>query len=81
MSHDRELCRRFGLFLRYIRGQRHLTGQQLAEQLMLSQQQISRYERGITVPTICMVNKMLHTLEVPWPIFIREVIEKDNLTP
>ena len=81
MSNDRELCRRFGLFLRYIRGQRHLSGQQLAELMALSQQQISRHERGITIPTICTVNKMLRILGVSWALFIREVIEKDNLTP
>lgn len=54
-----------GYELYLLRKKRSLSGKELAEQLNISQQQVSRYERGICNITIDMLILMLRVLDMP----------------
>jgi len=54
-----------GLFLRKKRIEQGLTGKNLGELLNISQQQISRYERGINSFTIVILIKYCTALDIP----------------
>ncbi|MGX4743954.1 helix-turn-helix domain-containing protein [Providencia sp. wls1943] len=63
-----------GLFIRQKRIELGLNGSDLGRLLNVSQQQISRYERGITSLTLHQLEQFLRALAVSWESFIREVI-------
>ncbi|QPE18043.1 helix-turn-helix transcriptional regulator [Providencia rettgeri] len=71
---DALLRRDVGLFLRQARIDKSLTGFQLAKILKISQQQISRYERGETGINIETLNIFLNVLEKNWLEFFFKVL-------
>ncbi|UNH39013.1 helix-turn-helix domain-containing protein [Moellerella wisconsensis] len=54
---------RVGAFLRIARKEKKMTGKQLALLMNISQQQISRYEIGITSITLDQLEKLLIVLD------------------
>ncbi|MEQ5680936.1 helix-turn-helix domain-containing protein [Providencia rettgeri] len=66
--------RQVGVFLRGRRVALGLTGQQLGQILHLSQQQISRYERGITSMTLHQLQVFMRVLAFSWWDFFNGVI-------
>ncbi|MGG4608393.1 helix-turn-helix domain-containing protein [Providencia sp. Me31A] len=68
-----------GQYLRRIRKEQNLTGEDLAKKLNISQQQVSRYETGKTKLTFEMMDKMLIIFNKSWRDFFNHVIDKyDN---
>lgn len=65
-----------GLFLKRSRISKSLTGFELAKKLNISQQQISRYERGQTSINIETLDLILKTLDKEWSEFLFVVIDK-----
>lgn len=63
-----------GLFLRKSRINKSLTGLELGKLLNVSQQQISRYERGETGISIELLDLMLKALDKNWVGFFFSVI-------
>lgn len=63
-----------GLFLRGARIDKSLTGYQLAKILAISQQQVSRYERGETGINVEILNVILQVLEKNWFEFFFKVL-------
>lgn len=63
-----------GLFLKKSRINKSLTGFELGQLLNVSQQQISRYERGETSISIELLDIMLKTLDKNWADFFFAVI-------
>ncbi|HGN1706462.1 TPA: helix-turn-helix domain-containing protein [Providencia rettgeri] len=63
-----------GMFIRNKRLEQSLTGQQLGNALRVSQQQISRYELGVTALNLHQLDQILRILSSNWECFIREVI-------
>ncbi|KLN96361.1 helix-turn-helix domain-containing protein, partial [Moellerella wisconsensis] len=57
---------RVGAFLRIARKEKKMTGKQLALLMNISQQQISRYEIGITSITLDQLEKLLIVLDKKW---------------
>ena len=55
--------------LKEIRGARRLTLQQLADELGVSKQAVSKYEHGLSIPQAETLVKMTEILEVPLPYF------------
>ncbi|WP_272539670.1 helix-turn-helix domain-containing protein [Providencia sp. PROV197] len=51
------------------RKENDLTGKELARLINVSQQQISRYELGVTPLTLAQLNKLLRTLNKSWAEF------------
>ncbi|EKT58848.1 fimbrial operon regulator [Providencia rettgeri Dmel1] len=47
-----------------------ITGKDLGAMLNVSQQQISRYENGVTNITVGMLNEILNILDVSWEEFL-----------
>ncbi|MEX9940288.1 helix-turn-helix domain-containing protein [Providencia rettgeri] len=68
------LRRDVGLFLRQARIDKSLTGYQLAKILKISQQQVSRYERGETGINVEVLNTLLGVLERNWLEFFFKVL-------
>nr|WP_282561712.1 helix-turn-helix transcriptional regulator [Providencia rettgeri] len=66
--------RQVGVFLRGRRVALNLSGQQLGQILNLSQQQISRYERGTTSMTLYQLQVFMQALEFSWWDFFNGVI-------
>ncbi len=58
-----------GRFLQKSRKENDLTGKELARLINVSQQQISRYELGVTPLTLAQLNKLLRTLNKSWAEF------------
>lgn len=69
-----QLNRKVGMFLRLRRESLGLTGEQLGKMMYLSQQQISRYERGVNALTLHQLNIMLELVGSSWDEFFHEVI-------
>lgn len=65
-----------GGFLREARIRKSLTGFQLGKMLHISQQQISRYERGETSINIETLNTLLNILGQSWLDFFSKVMSK-----
>lgn len=63
-----------GEFIKHARKDKSLTGSQLGSLLNVSQQQISRYERGKTSLTIDSLSVILTILEKDWSDLFQEVI-------
>ncbi|HHR6019951.1 TPA: helix-turn-helix domain-containing protein [Providencia alcalifaciens] len=75
---EKEIRRRFGCYLRYAREQKRLTGSELGRRLNVSQQQISRYERGITTVNLLMMSKIVHVLDLRWDELIHQIIHAES---
>lgn len=63
-----------GGFIRQKRVELGLNGSDLGRLLNISQQQVSRYERGMTALTLYQLERFLRVLAVSWESFIWEVI-------
>ena len=68
-----------GAFLRRARKEKNITGIQLAKLMNMSQQQISRYETGITSITLDKLELFLITLDKRW-IDVFKFLEKSFVT-
>ncbi len=77
MKNEQEMLRRFGLYIRYAREQKRLSGSELARRLNVSQQQVSRYENGESTVNLLMMNKIVHALGLSWDELIRQVIHTE----
>jgi len=64
--------------LKKLRKNLGMTEAELAEKLKISQQQVSRYENGKTSLTLERISSYLSILDVNWPEFITEVLDKSN---
>lgn len=73
-----EIRCRFGAYLRYVREQKRLSGSELAKRLNVSQQQVSRYENGVTTVNLLMMSKMVHALDLRWDELIHQVIHAES---
>lgn len=75
MTKNKELLRKdIGRFLKEARKNKSLTGHQLGSLLLISQQQISRYERGETGINIETLDVMLDILGKSWLDLIYSVM-------
>ncbi|WP_350025033.1 helix-turn-helix domain-containing protein [Providencia rettgeri] len=63
-----------GKFIRNKRVNRGFSGKALGVQLKISQQHVSRYERGVTSINLHQLNQILSILSVSWECFIQDVI-------
>ncbi|WP_272691104.1 helix-turn-helix domain-containing protein [Providencia sp. PROV116] len=59
-----------GCFIKNKRKKMDITGKDLGIMLNVSQQQISRYENGITKITVTLLNDILIILETSWDEFL-----------
>lgn len=62
--------KKIGCFIRNKRKRMDITGKDLGVMLNVSQQQVSRYENGITNITVTMLNDILEILGVSWEEFL-----------
>ncbi|WP_273826806.1 MULTISPECIES: helix-turn-helix domain-containing protein [Providencia] len=62
--------KKIGCFIRNKRKRMDITGKDLGVMLNVSQQQVSRYENGITNITVTMLNDILEILDVSWEEFL-----------
>ncbi|HHR6131130.1 TPA: helix-turn-helix domain-containing protein [Providencia alcalifaciens] len=74
MKNKYRLREEVGLFIREARLNCSLTGEELGRMLHISQQQISRYERGITSINIETLDTILKELGKDWSEFFFKVI-------
>lgn len=77
MVKNNVISSRIGLFLRSARKEKKLTGKKLAKLMNVSQQQISRYETGITSITLDQLNELLIILDKSWFDAV-SYIEREN---
>ncbi|WP_272518383.1 MULTISPECIES: helix-turn-helix domain-containing protein [unclassified Providencia] len=57
---------RVGCFLRKARKDKNLSGKEIAKLINVSQQQVSRYETGITSLTLDQLDQYLFVLDKKW---------------
>ncbi|MDV5227664.1 helix-turn-helix domain-containing protein [Providencia manganoxydans] len=76
-SDSQSLRKDIGIFIRESRISKSLTGTQLGNLLDVSQQQISRYENGITSINIETLDTILQILDIEWSEFYRKVLMVD----
>lgn len=62
--------KKIGCFIKSKRKRMDITGKDLGVMLNISQQQVSRYENGITKITVTMLNDILNILDVSWEEFV-----------
>lgn len=62
--------KKIGHFIKSKRKRMDITGKDLGVMLNISQQQVSRYESGITKVTVTMLNDILNILDVSWAEFV-----------
>jgi len=74
MKIKNSLRKDIGLFLRESRKKKSLSANQLGSLVHLSQQQVSRYELGITTISIEMLNVFLIALDKNWSDFFFSVM-------
>ena len=55
---------KFGQFVRSMRKERQMTQQQLAERLHLKDKAVSKWERGLSLPDISMLEQLARELDV-----------------
>ena len=54
----------FGLYIRYLRSTRHLTQQALAKLVHVTDKAVSKWERGLSLPDVCLFPKLAEVLSV-----------------
>ncbi|WP_272682019.1 helix-turn-helix domain-containing protein [Providencia sp. PROV129] len=74
MKIENTLREDIGFFIRSSRQEKSLSASQLGDLIKISQQQISRYERGINTINIEMLNKILIALDKSWSDFFFNVM-------
>lgn len=74
MAKNKNIREDIGTYLRDARISKSLTGFQLGKLIQISQQQISRYERGETNISFDTLDKMLTVLDKNWSDFFYSVI-------
>lgn len=67
--------RTVGAFIRQKRIEQGLSGAELGRLLNISQQQVSRYECGVTSVSFYQLECILQALSASWGSFTREVVE------
>ncbi|EMX6285266.1 helix-turn-helix transcriptional regulator [Providencia rettgeri] len=65
-----------GKQIRWLRKNRNLSGKELGFRVNLSQQQISRYERGVNILDVEMLFILLSELDCSFDLFIQDVAEE-----
>lgn len=68
-----------GLFMKRSRKERNMTGKELANLMHVSQQQISRYETGITSLTLEQLNQILGFLGKSWEDLVNVIKEESKV--
>lgn len=63
-----------GICLKHYRKEKNLSGHALAQKLNISQQQLSRYERGVNAITVGTLFKILVTLNIRFDVFYIKLI-------
>lgn len=74
MKTEKNLREDIGYYIRKSRQEKSLTASQLGDLVKLSQQQVSRYECGITRINIDMLNVFLIALDKNWSDFFFSVM-------
>lgn len=74
---QKSLNEKVGQYLKETRMNKDLSGKDLGVLLNISQQQISRYERGQNQITLDKLELMLSALEITWSDFIDSIIRAD----
>lgn len=64
----------FGLTIRRLRKERGYTALELANKINISQQQISRYERGVNRINVDVIADISFALDIPFEIFFKHAI-------
>ncbi|MGG4609519.1 helix-turn-helix domain-containing protein [Providencia stuartii] len=70
--------KKIGFFIKKARVNKSLTGHQLGKLINVSQQQVSRYENGVTSIDVNRLNLILKTLDKTWDEFLCDVIKSEN---
>lgn len=70
-----------GSFFRSKRIENSLTGRELSQKLKVSQQQISKHERGLCNFSIQMIMNYCLTLDIPPHEIMRKVFNSENKYP
>lgn len=73
-NESKVLNKKIGAFLKKCRREQGISGVQAAEYNLFSQQQLSRYERGVNAISISLLNEILQKYNVSWDRFFVEVI-------
>ena len=77
-SFQKILTEEIGLELSYLRREKGFSGNDLAKKLKISQQQISRYERGVCSINCGMLFSILFYLEINPSLFFESIVLKIN---
>ncbi|HGN0870411.1 TPA: helix-turn-helix domain-containing protein [Providencia alcalifaciens] len=75
---NREINIRFGMYVQYMRKHKGISGAEFARRLNVSQQQVSRYEKGVTTVNLLMMEKIINALELRWDEFIHQIIYAES---
>lgn len=80
-SSDSDIEKQIGAKITEMRLSKYLTQSQLAEKVNVSNETISRLERGITMPSLKTLEKIAHCLEIPLSTLFeyRNTFPKDQL--
>ncbi|MFY3770818.1 MAG: helix-turn-helix domain-containing protein [Pseudomonadota bacterium] len=70
--------KKIGFFIKKARVNKSLTGYQLGKLLNVSQQQVSRYENGLTSIDVNRLNLILKILDKTWDEFLWDVIKNED---
>lgn len=73
------LNNKIGLYIRTARKNQGITEKQLAKLIFISQQQVSRYERGINSISLELVFNILNVLNIPIDDFIEKIIKPEKM--
>ena len=73
-----KLNEKIGIFIRNARISKGLSEKELASLISISQQQISRYERGISTLSIENILRLLNVLNIPLDEFSNKVIKPEQ---
>lgn len=73
-----KLNEKIGHFIRNARISKGLSEKELASLISVSQQQISRYERGISTLSIESILRLLNVLNIPFDEFSNKVIKPEQ---
>lgn len=75
---DLDFNRRVGMFVRKHRISDGLSGCDLGKMIKISQQQVSRYERGCNSLSLYQLDQIIKSLNITWKDFVKEVIYFDQ---
>ncbi|HEM8139364.1 MULTISPECIES: helix-turn-helix domain-containing protein [Providencia] len=74
ISHENEISTYCGKIIKRIRRERGMTGDELARKLNISQQQMSRYERGVNKISLSTLFNLSIILNVPLEKIIKYIL-------